>query len=95
MTTSFEQEIIDSAARTDLLIWWTGQEECEAIYALHEEDDENRVLPATVPEYIRLEFRSRYGRAGRGRLWCDGQFSLPGFLTDLKLNFINDCKATP
>lgn len=55
-----EQPILDTTDRTDLLIWWTGQEECEAI------GDE---LASNLPNYIRSEFSSRWGRNGRGRLW--------------------------
>ena len=106
---------LEDDARTDILFWWTSQEECEAIG-----DD----LPEFVPEYLRSEYRSRLGRAGRGRLWSADQFGavgipwntskpaarlagerggivihkedapyvfeLPGFLTDAKLNIIND-----
>lgn len=115
-----EQEIIDSTDRTDLLIWWLSQDECEAI------GDE---LADSVPDYIRKEYRSRLGRNGRGRLWSDEQFGdvgipwdttkpvsrladkrggivinlgdgphvfgLPGFLTDLRLNFVNALEPTP
>jgi hypothetical protein len=44
----------------DLLIWWTD----EIDYRQMGTD-----LPASVPEMIRGEYRSRYGRCGRGRLW--------------------------
>lgn len=115
MNTIPEQPIIDSTDRDDLLIWWTAQDECEAI------GDE---LAEATPEYIRSEYRSRLGRNGRGRLWSANQFGdvgipwdeskpatrlagkrggiviwasdaahvfdLPGFLTDLRLNFINE-----
>lgn len=114
MNTIPDQPYIDSTERTDLLIWWLSQDECEAI---------GHYPPGSVPEYIRLEYRSRLGRNGRGRLWVPSQFgavgihwdttkpatrlaekrggivifasdavhvfSLPGFLTDLKLNFVN------
>ena len=43
-----------------LAIWWTSQEDCETI---------GDTLPETMPEYVREEYRSRLGRAGRGRLW--------------------------
>lgn len=116
----FEQPIIDSTDRTDLLIWWLAQDECEAI---------GDFPPGSVPLYIRNEYRSRLGRPGRGRLWADTQFGevgipwditkpatrlagtrggivifkadaahvfdLPGFLTDLHLNFINTLEPTP
>jgi len=113
----FEQPVIDSTDRTDLLIWWTDQEECESI-------GNHTHMLKTVPEYIRKEYSSRYGRNGRGRLWTDAQFGavgfpwdttkpasrladkrggiviwasdaahvfgLPGFLTDQRLNIINE-----
>jgi hypothetical protein len=109
-----EQEIIDSTERTDLMIWWLSQDECEKIGSFP---------PGSVPLYIRNNYRSRLGRPGRGRLWADSQFGavgipwdeskpvtrlaaerggvvilasdaahvfgLPGFLTDLELNFVN------
>lgn len=98
-------------------IWWTSQRDCELI-------EERELFSETIPDYIRVEYRSRLGRNGRGRLWVheslsandiewdaskpasrlaeerggivihkeDSQhvFGLPGFLTDTKLNFIND-----
>lgn len=40
------------------LIWWTNQNDCE------------RVVPLDIwPRYLGEQFESRYGRAGRGRLW--------------------------
>lgn len=98
------------------VIWWTDQYECETIEKVANYD-------AAWPDYLRSEFRSRLGRAGRGRLWihstieqgdidwpahkpasrladlrggiviraADAQvvFGLPGFLTDLELNYVN------
>lgn len=120
MSNEFEQPIIDSSHRDDLLIWWTSQDECEKLYGQ---------FPSDAPEYIRNEFQSRYGRNGRGRLWSDDQFGdvgipwditkpaarlaserggivvnkadaawvfgLWGFLTDLRLNFINEIEPSP
>lgn len=97
------------------LIWWTNQEECEAVG--------EQIEQSSVPDYLKSEFRSRVGRNGRGRLWVPDHidlkgiewdtakpasrlaesrggivldaddsllvFYLPGFLTDLELNFIN------
>lgn len=111
---------VEDASRTDILIWWTAQDECEAM---------GDTLDDRFPAYIRAEYRSRYGRNGRGRLWSDAQFGnvgipwdtakpasrladvrggivinasdahhvfdLPGFLTDLKLNFINALEQEP
>lgn len=115
---------IDSTERTDLLIWWTGEDECESLVEAKPEWCDYDAVLEQVPSYIHAEFCSRYGRNGRGRLWCDDQFGdvgipwdrskpatrlagerggiviwatdaahvfgLPGFLTDLRLNFIND-----
>lgn len=124
MTTpnEFDQSIIDTSDRTDLLVWWTSEEECEAIH--HQFPMWQWQLPYTVPTYIRSEYQSRLGRNGRGRLWvaeeigevgipwdetkpasrlagtrggiviwksdAEHVFALPGFLTDLRLNFINE-----
>lgn len=98
----------------DHLIWWTAQEDYEKIG-----DD----LEGDYPEYLKREYRSRMGRAGRGRLWVPSDidlkeipwdekkpaarlastrggiaihmrdaklvFGLPGYLTDLEMNFVN------
>jgi hypothetical protein len=47
------------------LIWWLNQRECESI---------GEELPKEFPRYLRSQYSSRYGRAGRGRLWADAQF---------------------
>lgn len=73
MSDPFEQEIINTSDRADLLVWWTSQDECEAI------GDE---LAESVPDYIRSEYRSRYGRNGRGRLWADDQIGMVGIPWD-------------
>lgn len=46
------------------LIWWTSQEDCEAITPLD-----------SWPMWLYDEFRSRNGRAGRGRLWVPPLFA--------------------
>lgn len=43
---------------TSYLIWWTSQADYERITPLD-----------TWPVWLHAEFRSRQGRAGRGRLW--------------------------
>jgi hypothetical protein len=46
-------------------IWWLSQAACEEIEPIIDE--------IGLPDYIRAEFQSRLGRAGRGRLWvADG-----------------------
>ena len=51
------------------LIWWLTQADCEVLKAKGD-------LTASVPYYIRVEFESRLGRAGRGRLWVNTQVNL-------------------
>ncbi len=51
----------------DLLIWWTTQDDCEALI-----DSE----PFKVPTYISEQFQSRLGRSGRGRLWIHDTIKL-------------------
>ncbi|NBX49632.1 hypothetical protein EBT25_06745 [bacterium] len=46
-----------------LCIWWTTQSDTEKI---GEDGFDDRT---DVPEYLKTEFNSRYGRNGRGRLW--------------------------
>lgn len=53
-------------ART-IAVWWTDQACCEAIG-----DQDN--APRWLPEYVREQYWSRYGRAGRGRLWAHERF---------------------
>ena len=50
-------------ARDDLAIWWLNQRECETVCG------ETETAPESLPEYVRREVQSRYGRNGRGRLW--------------------------
>jgi len=42
-------------------IWWLSQGEMEAI---------GKELPEGYPEALRAEYRSMWGRSGRGRLWA-------------------------
>lgn len=51
-----------------MLIWWTTQEDCEATMALK--------VKSKMPKYLRDEFISRIGRAGRGRLWVAKRFKI-------------------
>lgn len=48
------------------LIWWTAQEHCDEIA--------QRGLKRNWPPYLNDQYRSRYGRNGRGRLWRDKRF---------------------
>ena len=49
---------------TEFLVWWTSEADAKR---LGENPDWSS--HPDVPDYIRDEFSSRYGRAGRGRLW--------------------------
>ena len=49
---------------TKFLIWWTNEADAKALG-----ENPDWTLHPMVPDYIRDEFDSRYGRAGRGRLW--------------------------
>ena len=50
--------------QSKIAVWWVNQADCESI------NDEQ------VPSgYIRKEYESRLGRAGRGRLWVPNNIS--------------------
>ena len=53
------------------LIWWTNQADHERAAMVLEATG----LMPTWPKYLRDQFRSRQGRAGRGRLWAADQFA--------------------
>jgi len=78
----FEQVIINSTDRTDLLVWWTSQDECEALTATNPLWSDYDATVDGVPDYIHSEFCSRYGRNGRGRLWVASQFGSVGIPWD-------------
>ena len=57
--------ILDAADNAaEFLVWWTSEADARK---LGEEPDWSS--HPNLPDYIRDEFSSRYGRAGRGRLW--------------------------
>ena len=56
-----------------MLIWWTNQADCEAIDDAYPR--KAGVLPHGFDDYICDQYRNRYGRNGRGRLWVDRMFS--------------------
>jgi hypothetical protein len=72
---------IDGPADDDLLIWWTDAADLRRIG--DPTSPPAGPLPAgaaytrerydALPEYIRREYRGRYGRGGRGRLWIPGE----------------------
>lgn len=53
------------ARSEDYYVWWLSEKHCSAI------GDPNSYFAALwlAPEYIKSEYRSRFGRPGRGRLW--------------------------
>lgn len=64
--------------RDDILIWWTSESDCRVIGEPHDQSDPDDRVEADgihdtstspLPPYILREFQSRWGRAGRGRLW--------------------------
>lgn len=59
-------------------IWWTNQEDCEAI-------SHDRGGGWDVPSYLASEYKSRYGRAGRGRLWIAAELEAEGCPTKATL----------
>ncbi len=68
-----------------LSIWWTDQSDCEAV-------TEEQLAP--LPEYIKEQFESRFGRSGRGRLWVDETVepSIPnGIVWDTNSKVIDYC----
>lgn len=71
---------------TDVLVWWTDQPAAEAVERLVDADSP---LISAWPDYLKSEFQSRLGRAGRGRLWIDDRFSprleIPELLFDLPM----------
>lgn len=89
----------------DYFVWWLNQADCEAV----ELDDEN--LPTfprrkgfiPAPAYLGIEFRDRYGRNGRGRLWVPDHIAAKGFNSlpegwerrieslDISLGYIERC----
>lgn len=56
---------------TDYAVWWLSQEDCEQMGC---------ALPPSIewPEYIRRQYLSRLGRAGRGRLWIGDGIEFEG-----------------
>lgn len=63
---------------TDYLIWWTNQSDVERVEYLGLDGQLGH-----WPKYLKDEFASRNGRAGRGRLWVLAPFH--GHLADWPL----------
>jgi hypothetical protein len=52
---------------SSILIWWTNQDDAEQFGVPYTYCFDK----CPLPDYIKKQFASRYGRAGRGRLWVD------------------------
>jgi len=52
----------------DFFIWWLSQQDCEIL--------SDHIDNLNFPDYIKENFLSRFGRAGRGRLWTDENISI-------------------
>ena len=74
-------------------VWWLTQAACERIGKPHAAEElrdipvweRDGVVDADAlrwPDYLKREYRSRYGRAGRGRLWV-----AEGFPDDLAVRW--------
>jgi hypothetical protein len=68
---------------TEFAIWWLSQEDQETLGDIpslddpDEEEERAAYRGPNLPEYIRREYSSRYGRPGRGRLWVAEELGLP------------------
>lgn len=58
------QAISAVADKPTLLVWWLNPADCEWIDSVS-----NMPVVTQMPAYIYTQYRSRYGRPGRGRLW--------------------------
>jgi hypothetical protein len=52
-------------ARVELFIWWTGSLDCDRI---------GPQADPSLPEYVRVQYAERYGRAAHCRLFVDKKF---------------------
>ena len=52
-------------ARVELFIWWVGSKDCERI---------GPTAPTSLPDYVQEQYKDRYMRSARGRLWVDKRF---------------------
>jgi len=50
-------------ASNEVVVWWLTEDDCHAL------GEPGIVDTMDLPDYIKREYSSRYGRAGRGRLW--------------------------
>jgi hypothetical protein len=62
-----------AVATPPYIIWWTTQADCEIVEAIN---------PDWWPEVLSVSFRSRQGRNGRARLWCEIQDAPDGATWD-------------
>lgn len=56
-------------------IWWTSSDDAKRVAKLASGNK--------WPHYLRVEFGSRYGRAGRGRLWLNDELKEEGAPSDV------------
>lgn len=68
----------------ELFIWWTSDRECHEI---------GPQAAAKLPEYVRVQYQQRFGRAGRGRLWSDPRFQEPEIAAWPKTNIAQMLEA--
>lgn len=74
--TNTEARQIDES---QIVIWWLSQKDCEDIaenFLRLEPDADDYTWLVPLPEYLKRQFVSRLGRAGRGRLWVPRDISL-------------------
>ncbi len=65
-------------------IWWLSQDDCEILESMIDYETQyevgsyypNVVISLHIPLYIAKEYRSRLGRAGRGRLWVPPEINI-------------------
>lgn len=51
--------------RVELFIWWVGTKDCERI---------GPTADASLPDYVQEQYKDRYMRNARQRLWVDKRF---------------------
>lgn len=66
--------------REEIMVWWTDETDCRVIGKPHDQSDPEDAASeyleevydtsrSHLPPYLLTQYRDRYGRAGRGRLW--------------------------
>jgi hypothetical protein len=82
VTTTYDAEakMLRTRITRDVAIWWLSQHNMQAIEA-------NGGLGDDLPSWLKTEFRSLYGRNGRGRLWVSEAFDVNGESTISAIQF--------